>query len=63
MIRNKPACGGVREGQQGVCREGDFAVELGENLVDHDRVFDAGDDPQSPAAGRTGLDVDAKRRP
>lgn len=28
--------------------------------MDHHRVFDAGDDPQRPATGRAGLDVDAK---
>ena len=34
---------------------------MSENLLDHSRVFDAlGDDPQCPAAGRAGLDVDAK---
>ena len=32
----------------------------GWNLLDHRWVFDAGDDPQRPAAGRTGLDVDAE---
>jgi hypothetical protein len=33
---------------------------VGENLLDHRGVFDAGDDPKHPAAGRTGLDVDAE---
>jgi hypothetical protein len=33
---------------------------VGENLLDHRGVFDAGADPQRPAAGRTGLDVDAE---
>ena len=33
---------------------------MGENLLDHHRVFDAGNDPDRPAAGSAGLDVDAK---
>jgi hypothetical protein len=32
----------------------------GWNLVDYRGVFDAGDDPQRPAAGQTGLHVDAR---
>jgi len=33
---------------------------MGEHLPDHRRAFDAGDDPQRPAAGSTVLNVDAK---
>ena len=33
---------------------------MGQNLVDHRRILDAGNDPQRPAAGRTGVDVDAE---
>jgi hypothetical protein len=33
---------------------------VGEDLLDHRRVFDAGNDPQHPAAGRTDLDVEAE---
>jgi len=38
---------------------GFFLVEVGENLLDHGGVLYTGNDPQRPAAGRTGLDVDA----
>ncbi len=31
-----------------------------ENLLDHHRVLDAGDDPERATTGRTGLDVDAE---
>ena len=41
-------CGGV------------FRVKVGENLLDHLWVFDPGDDPQRPDAGRPGLDAYAK---
>ena len=39
---------------------GVFGVQVVENRLDHRWVFDAGDDPQRPAADRTGLDVDAE---
>jgi len=39
-----------------------FCVEACEDLLDHHGVLDTSDDPQCPAAGRTGLDVDAKNR-
>lgn len=39
-----------------------FCVEVGEDLLDNHRVLDTSDDPQRPAAGRTGLDVDAKKQ-
>ena len=32
-------------------------MKVGENLLDHHRVFDAGDDPDRAAAGLTDLDV------
>jgi len=32
-----------------------FRIQVGEDLLDHHRVFDAGDDPHCPAAGRAGL--------
>jgi len=35
-----------------------FRVEVGEDLLDHHRILDAGDDAHRPAAGRAGLDVD-----
>jgi hypothetical protein len=35
-----------------------FLGEVGENLPDHHRIFDAGDDAHRPAAGCAGLDVD-----
>jgi len=33
---------------------------MGQDLPDHLGIFDAGDDPDLPTAGRTGLDVDAE---
>ena len=39
-----------------------FCVEVREDLLDHHGVLDTSDDPQCPAAGRTGLDVDTKNR-
>ena len=57
-------------------QEGVLGVEMGEDLLDHHRVFsalascvalppaslqsDADNDPQRPAAGRTGLDADVE---
>jgi hypothetical protein len=35
-------------------------IEVRENLRDHHRVFDTGDDPERTAAGPAGLDVDAE---
>ena len=37
-----------------------FATEVGEDLLDHLRVFDAGDDLDAAAASLTGLDVDVE---
>ena len=33
---------------------------MGQDLLDHLGIFDAGDDPDRPTAGRAGLDVDAE---
>ena len=37
-----------------------FRIEVGEDLLDHLGVLDAGDDPQRPATGRASLDVDTE---
>ena len=42
----------------GSFRRGIFLIEVGENLLDHHRIVDAGDDPHRPAAFTAGLDVD-----
>jgi hypothetical protein len=39
---------------------GFLLIEVIEYLLNHHRVFDAGNDLHGPAAGRTGLNVDAK---
>ena len=39
-------------------RRGAFLIEVGEDLLDHHRIVDAGDDPHRPAAFTAGLDVD-----
>jgi len=55
LLRRRPA----RRQPGSFCR-GAFLIEVGEELLDHHRVLDAGDDFERPAAGPTGLDVDAK---
>ena len=42
----------------GSFRRGAFLIEVGEDLLDHHRIVDAGDDPHRPAAFPAGLDVD-----
>jgi hypothetical protein len=42
----------------GSFRRGAFLIEVGENLFNDRRVFNAGDDPHRPAAFPAGLDVD-----
>jgi hypothetical protein len=37
-----------------------FCIQVGEDLLDYDRVFDTGNDPHCPATGRAGLDVDTE---
>jgi hypothetical protein len=37
-----------------------FALEVGQNLLNHQRIFDAGDDLDVVAAGLAGLDVDVE---
>ena len=37
-----------------------FRLEVSEDLLDHDRILDAGDDAHRPAAHRACLDVDAE---
>ena len=37
-----------------------FAVQVGENLLDHHRVFDAGDDLYGATAAFAGFDVDVE---
>jgi len=37
-----------------------FPIQVGEDLLDHHRVLDAGEDSHCPAAGRAGRDIDAK---
>ena len=44
----------------GSFRRGTFPIAVGENLLDHHRLFDAGNDPDHPATGSAALDVDAK---
>jgi len=39
---------------------GAFLIEVGEDLLDHFWVLDAGDDPHRPTAGRAGLHVDVE---
>jgi hypothetical protein len=39
-------------------RRGVFFIEMGEDLLDHHWIVDAGNDPHRPAAFPTGLDVD-----
>jgi hypothetical protein len=46
--------------QLGSFRRGVCLFEVGEDLLDRHRVLDAGDDPDRPAAGPAGLDVDAE---
>jgi|GEM_PF-1761727 hypothetical protein len=42
----------------GSFRRGAFLIEVGEDLLDHHRIVNAGDDPHRPAAFPAGLDVD-----
>jgi hypothetical protein len=39
-------------------RLGRFRIAVSEDLLDHHRILDAGDDAHRPAAHRAGLDVD-----
>jgi hypothetical protein len=41
-------------------RRGRFRIEVSEDLLDHHRILDAGDDAHRPAAHRAGVDVDVE---
>jgi len=60
LIRTNPSAVAPTGLQPGGFCGSVFAVEVTEDLLDRRWIFDSGDDPQRPSAGRTGRDVDTE---
>ena len=53
--RWRPACRPQTRWIRGV-----LSLQMGENLLDNRRIFDAGNDPHRPTAGTEGFNVDVE---